>query len=248
MSYFGNRDYKLDVSMGSVPGVSSVNKFGTISEAIEDTSNDIWSGGKPYVFPTTAVITSVKQELNQVSMLGGLIEVQGLDANWDLVTQTVTLDATSTRTAVTLTTPLIRVFRARVLMDVVIDSNIIITDSSDSNIYAVIDSGKNQTLMAIYTVPNGYTAYLTRFYSSVVEATGKEPKSTRFGLWAADRENGYEFQIKNAVGVPQSGSMIEQCFNPYLKFGEKTDIKLTCLPIDEPADVAAGFDLYLVAN
>jgi len=60
-------------------------------------------------------MTSISQTTDQVAMRSAVIEVQGLDASWDAVTQNATLDASDTTTVVTLTTPLIRVFRMKVL-------------------------------------------------------------------------------------------------------------------------------------
>jgi len=239
----------LEIAKGDIAGHSSVNKFGANGDIAKNTTEDIWDGGGDYPFPTTADITHIHQEADQVAMRGGVIEMQGLDADWNKITQTKALDASDTTTLVAIDTPMIRVFRARVLADVVIDSAVHVDDSTGLIIYATMAAGNNQTLMAIYTVAAGYTAYITKYYCTVIDATNKSPTSTRFGLWMADRANGYEFQVKHAVGIPQHGSMVEHQFLPYAgKITEKVDIKITALPLDENADVAAGFDLILVEN
>ena len=239
----------LDVPRGRSGKMSAVNKFGANLSVTADAREDVWDGGGTYSFPATALITKVSQKVNQAAMVGATIELQGLDADWSLVVQTVALNGSDTTTAVTLDTPLIRVFRMKVLANVVGDQNITAHNDADDHDYAVITAGNNQTLMAIYTVPAGYTAYLTKYYCTVVDATSKTPTSTRFGLWMANRKKGYEFQLKHQVGVPSGGNMVEHSFVPYSGgISEKTDIKITASPLDQAADVAAGFDLILVKN
>jgi len=241
-------DNWLDVASGSVAGQSSVNKFGGNPLVSSGTEEDIWDGGGTYSFPTTADITHISQATDQVAMRSGTIEVQGLNTSWELVVQTKDLDASDTTTAVALDTPLRRVFRMKVLEDVVGDADISAHNSGDTTTYATMQAGNNQTLMAIYTVPAGKTAYMNQYYCSVIESTGKEPKSTEFTLWVADRASGYEFQIKHAQGVPKAGAGIQQKFKPYMKITEKSDIKLSAYPDSENAHVHAGFDLILVDN
>jgi hypothetical protein len=182
-------------------------------------------------------------------MRGEDVEIQGLDTNWDLTVQTVTLDATNTTTAVALTTALRRVFRMKVMADIVTDQNISAHNSGDTQDYATILAGNNQTLMAIYTVPNGKTAYINNYYGTQINVTNKTPVSTIFRLWAADRANGYEFQLKHSVGASETGtSDPKHEFVPRLKFAEKTDIKMTAYCDTNAGYVSAGFDITLEDN
>ena len=241
-------DYFLEVSRGDIDGVSHINKFGANVNITKNTEEDVWDGGGTYVFPTTADITHIHQDADQATLRGGTIELQGLDANWDAIVQNVNLNATNTTTPVAIDTPMIRIFRMKVLENVVATSDIHADNVGDTIHYAIMTAPHNQTLMAIYTVPRGKTAYLTNYYCTVVESTGKEPKSTRFKLWAADRANGYAFQLKHAIGIPKAGSMVEHSFSPYGSVGEKTDIKISAYADSEAGDVASGFDLILVDN
>jgi hypothetical protein len=146
---------------------------------------------------------------------------------------------------------MIRVFRGEVNENVVNDSPIRCHNAGETVDYAIIDTGHNQTTMALYTVPAGKTAYMTRYYASAVESTGKEPKSTEIALWTADRLKGYEFQLKSIIGIPKAGSYTEVNFNPATggnTMSERTDIKITAKPTGEIANVAAGFDLIVVDN
>jgi hypothetical protein len=239
-------DPYLDIAEGNITGQSQVNKFGGNPSIAADTTEDIWDGGGTYSFPATADITHISQAVDQVAMRGQTIEVQGLDTNWALIVQSKALDATDTTTAVSLDTALRRVFRMKVLANVVADSDISAKNSGGGTTYATMQAGNNQTLMAIYTVPAGKTAYMTCYYADVVEGTGKQPTSTEFKLWVADRNNSYEFQLKHARGIPKAGPGFEYCFKPYFKIGEKNDIKVSATSVDEEGVVHAGFDLILV--
>lgn len=241
-------DFMYEISAGLKPGFSCVNKFGENPNSAIGTIDDLWDNGGTYTWATTADITTVSQDVDQVAMRGATIEVQGLDTNFDLVVQNVTLDATDTTTAVTLSTALKRVFRKKVLADVVSTSDIRSHNVGDTITYSNIQAGNNQTLMALYTIPNGKTAYLTCYYATVTPSTVLDPKSTEFRLWTADRASSYEFQVKHQVGLPTAGNPFQYCFSPYFKVEQKTDIKLTALCDSKAGHVHGGFDLILVDN
>ncbi len=241
-------DLMLSIAMGDIAGYSSVNKFGGNTLVSSGTTEYVWDGGGTYSFPATALMTSISQTADQATMQGKTIELQGLDSDWNVVIQTAVLNASNTTTVVTLDTPLIRVFRMKVLADVVSTSPIRCHNAGETVDYAIIDTGNNQTLMAIYTVPNGKTAYMTSYYCDTVEATGKEPKSTNFTLWVADRANSYEFQLKHEKGIPKAGSGFQHFFRPYMKVNQKSDIAIKAAPDSENANVHAGFDLILIDN
>lgn len=242
---FGN-DYMLSIATEGIPKISSVLKFGENQSVAADSEEDIWSGGGTYSFPSTADITHASQALDQAALRGGTIEVQGLNANFELTIQTVDLDATNTTTAVALTTPLIRVFRMRVLENVVADQQIHLHNVGNTTTYGIIDPGNNQTLMAVYTVPAGKTAYVICYYATTVESTGKEPKSVNIKFWTKDNVNNYARQIKHAQSIPQAGNGINHCFRPYFKIPEKTDIILSAYSEGQIAHVNAGFDIILI--
>ena len=240
-------DFALNVAAGKVDGTTSVNKFGRNPNVASGTTEEIWSGSAAYVWPATALMTSISQTTDQVAMRGATIEVQGLDANYALVVQNATLNASDTTTVVTLSTALIRCFRMKVLADVVSTSDIRVHNAGETQDYAIISTGENQTTMAIYCIPAGKTGYMENFWAHHNPATNLDPTSNPVKLWARDKANSYESQIKSVVGLPTNGGF-QHKFSPYPKFTEKTDIYITASPVGKAADVSAGFDLYLVDN
>ena len=239
----------LDIARGIVPGHSSVNKFGVNTDIPDGSEEIVWSASHAYTWSTTADITHIVSDSAETIN----IEVQGLDANWDIVKQEKALTGT---TAVALDTPLIRAFRMRVNDSTTnagtVQCGVGSTTSSftAANLRAEIEPGKGQTLMAIYTVPRGKTAYVTKYYASIVGDSGppaRAPDYMVFRVYAIDRGNDYAVQIKHAVGAVLIGtSLVEHEFQPPPSIPEKTDIYITAEPDGDIASVGAGFDIVLV--
>ena len=242
-----NEDFALQLVRGNIYKHSTINKFGRNTSVAAAGTEEIWDGSAAYSYPATALMTRISQTTDQEALRGATVEVQGLDANWALSIQNATLNASDTTTAVVLTTPLIRVFRMRILSSVVADSTVRVHNTAENQDYAIISVGKQQTQMAIYTVPADHSAYVTNYYAFHNPTVGQTFTSNPIELWARDNANGYAPQLKHIVGLPEDGQF-QYNFNPYYAFGEKTDIYLTSSPVAAAADVSAGFDLILVRD
>jgi hypothetical protein len=240
-------DFDLQLVRGQVYKHTHINKFGRNTAVASGVKEEIWDGSAAYSFPATALITSMSQTTNQAAMTGANINIQGLDANWNRVTQVVALDGTNTTTVVTLDTPLIRVFRAKVEANVVGDSPIRIHNAGETQDYAVISAGYNQTQMAIYTVPANCTAYMSNYWASHNPKVGNGFTSNPIEVWARDNANNYAPQLKHTIGIAED-SNFQHSFYPYVAFTEKTDIYITSTPGGADADISAGFDLTVVEN
>ncbi len=223
-------------------GAFAVNKFGENPASGGNTWETIWDEGGLYSFPATADITHILQAVDQETMRGQKVQVQGLNASWDLVTQEATLNGTLTTNAVQLATPLRRVFRAKVHANVVTDQDINIKNVGGGTTYATITAGNNQTLMAVYTVPRNYVAYMTNYYIS------HDARDAECRLMVADRKNSYEFQLKHMRFVAAEAPFFQHHFNPYFKIGEQSDIKLDLYSVATEGNSHGGFDLILVPD
>ena len=242
----------FDVAAGNVPDVSVVNKFGANSSLATSATETIWDGSTAYTFPTTASITHIRSAVDSATTQGMVVEVQGLDTNWDLTLQNATLDGTNSTTEVALTTALRRVFRMKVLDASAADQNIWVgaTGMAEATASGIVQAGNNQTLMAIYTVPAGRSAYVTNYYATLNKASGGGATvGVSIKLWARDNANGYARQIKHIAGIDSAAnSAVVHNFEPYFKVTEKSDIFIegTNQSGSVTAEVSAGFDLYLV--
>ncbi|MGH0053775.1 MAG: hypothetical protein ACQ5SW_10340 [Sphaerochaetaceae bacterium] len=175
------------------------------------------------------------------------IEIQGLDSNYNLVTQTATLTGL---TPVTLGTALIRVFRMKNIgsSDLIGQVTCYINGGSSStaaDIRAIIDNGNNQTLMALYTIPAGYNAYVRSWFAGTAGAN----KSASYQIDLYVRPFGQVFQLKHRSSIQDGGSTSEQ--HPYIDppaYPEKSDIEIRATILDSPitaASISGGFDLVL---
>ena len=242
-------DLMLEWAAGNKTGYSTVNKFGRNTAIAANATEDIWDGSAIYTWPSSASVTHIRSAVDSATTQGMVVEVQGLDTNWDLSVQNATLDGTDSTTEVALTTALRRVFRMRVLDSSLADQNIQVGPTGFATQQGVITAGNNQTLMALYTVPNGKTAYMTNYYASLNPAANQDPTTMQIRLWGVDNENGYARQLKHTRGLDADASnMFQHKFEPYYKFTQKTDIYIDGTTVGKAADISAGFDLILVDN
>ena len=224
----GTGNSNLPIAAGDVTGYSSINKFGATDGDV--TAGTIWdgnSGSTVYPYPAAGVIT-----ITSASNTGADVEVQGLDSNFEPATEVVAIGGTGTTT-------FSRIFRA-IMVDTNNDSDV--TINQGGSIAAKIIEDQGQTLMAVYTVPAGKTAYLTHVnYSSDKAATNS---AMQFRLFTRP-ENG-TFNIKGVLGSA-GGAVIDYKYDVPLKFTEKTDIKIDVVAA-QSTTCTATFELILVDN
>ena len=161
--------FDLQVARGQITGHKSLFKFGNNSD-INGSLETIWSHGGLYVYPTSAIQMKVSSSSADDAALGTgarTVSVQGLDQDYNEVAETVTLTG---QTAVLTTTTFIRVFRAFVITagsggtaaGTIYVGTGTVTSGVPATVYAEIALGENQTTMAVWTVPAGYTFYVYR--------------------------------------------------------------------------------------
>ena len=231
--------------------VKQIEKFGANHDVDTATDpEDCWSQGGTYTFLSvaTTLYASSSSASDTVS-----INVQGLDANWDLQTASVTLTG---QTQKVIPGTWLRVFRAYnegaadLIGDVYIAGNAgaAITDGVPdvaSLIKAKIDIGDGQTMMAIYTVPNGYTAYMTRWYTTLAIS-----RASYAVVQMKKRLFGGVFRTTREVGLTGAGNSIyQELLNIAIPYPAKTDLKITILEVGaNDMNIDGGFDLLLVAD
>lgn len=241
-----NSSINLEVAMGNVSGMSFIEKFGRNRDVDSGTEEPIWDGAGAYTFSTVADIDSISS--SEVADRQTL-EIQGLDSSWDLVVQEKALTGSTTAT---LDTPLIRVFRAKNVSDdaltgdayVYVDSTTAGGIPSDAaKVRAKILAGVNQTNMAIYTVPNAKTGYLTKWYASILRSSGVTGVAADVDIFR--RELNGVFRSTQPIGIQNTGLGVFQYEFPYpLSLAAKTDIVVRAIPT-AAADVSAGFTILL---
>ena len=242
-------DFFLDISKGLIEGHRSQFKFGRNSNSGTD-EEVVWDGGNGYTFLDAAeTMEVVSTSLDDTSAGTGArtIQILGLDDNFEELNESVTLNGT---TPVTTTNSFRRVFRAIVVTDGnesatsgANQGDISITSSTSTILQAKILQYNGQTLMAIYTVPAGKTAYVTGISLNVGQ--GKQC------LFRAKFRNctvaGCAFSVKYALDIFENTFFGE--LKVPLMVPEKTDMVFTSELSSTPTvTTSASFGMILVEN
>ena len=161
--------FELQISRGQISAHYRLHKFG-FNPLINQTEETIWDVGGIYAYPSSAVkMTATSTDgANDEDVQ---VTIQGLDADYNQLSETVTLDGTGSGETSGF---FLRVFRAFIEGSQEPSGTINITNTGTT--YARITLGENQTLMTVWTVPAGYTAYLLQ-----KDVTCLTEQNNRFG-------------------------------------------------------------------
>lgn len=166
ISRFGlTEPFELQVARGQITGHSTVNIFG-FNPTVGAAFITPWELNTAYVFPTAAVVMTMVS--TSALDTGMHILVQGLDADYNPISELVTITGT---TPVNTTKAYFRI-NAMSVMDAVIVGNV--TASNGGVTYAQITDGVGRTQMAQYTVPANHSLFLYRLNAWSATATGSQ--------------------------------------------------------------------------
>ena len=232
----------IHIANGQMLNASHINKFGYTGADVNGTAT-IWDGSavlnnNTYTYLTAPV--TLKVESDDQNDDGATYLIEGLDGDYNPVSESITTDAgTGIGTG---TQQFLRVFRARITSNGGVNDGNVSINSNDANntLLAYIIDGNGQTLMSIYTVPAGKTAYLFKLHGSVDKAN----VGVEFMFF--ETPFGGSRNIKHMSGT-QGGNPIDYDYCVPLRFEEKSDLEMR---ITTSASCGAGgiFDLILVDN
>jgi hypothetical protein len=242
--------FELQVARGQIQGHSAFCQFG-INGAVGQTLETVWVGGGTYSFPTSATTTTISSSSADDTAAGTgarTVRVEGLDAAYALVSETASMNG---QTGVTLTNQYLRVNRITVLTagsgGTSAGSIYVGTGTVTTGVPAVIlnrtGSSSNESESAFYTVPDGYSAYITRWTMSSANAGPTADIATRFVLRV--RPFGGVFGYKAAYNLPGNG--IYECEAAFpLPLPEKTDLEIMSLTSADSAYVSTQLQIVLI--
>ena len=254
-NYLWDEAWELNVSRGKVRGAFHVIKFGN-NDDIDGSMESVWDAGGLYPWSSfasagTVVLTSSDTEDDEDK--GGGVEgtgahrvtIEGLDANYNLVTDTLITNGTSTRTS---TVEFLRVFRAYVTEAGTTGTNEgTLTITKGGTTIAQIktagsptSTGLGQTFMSVYTVPAGYTGYIYQFNASTAKADGD------VFLMQREHIDGGVWRSRDIIHTNQNS--VEREYKFPIKFNEKTDIDIRALSPSNNMKCAVTFCILLVQN
>jgi hypothetical protein len=233
----GSYPYFLQVSRGLVTGHKRIFKFG-YNEEIQDVEETIWDVGGLYAYPSSAV-TMTATSSSGATDEDVQVTIQGVDASYNELSETVTLNASGTATT---TGSFLRVNRAFVASGTASAGNITIANGGTT--YAYVSTLHQQTLMAIWTVPAGYTGYLFQVDTTAFTVQNNKVATIRM----ITRELNGVFRTQQKFDLFQASYHQDiVCPQPIL---EKTDIEFRAIADSSNADlrVSATFDIIYIEN
>jgi hypothetical protein len=229
----------------------AIHKFGHNTDIdTASTPETIWGGGGDYTGQNTSVATTIDVISDSTDDDGGgigalTVLVQGLDANYDRIEETITMNGTS---AVTSSGSFLRAFRVIVKTAGSSGHNVgeitIYENGASANVFAVMPVTTNQTLICAYTIPNGFTGCLVGWTASIT-GTG----SSRDGdLSILVRPEGEVFQTKTLTTVYDTSFFFENLVTPICLLS-KSDIKIQCTRVSSNnTGMRATMSIVLIAN
>lgn len=240
----GDTQWAINISTGNVTGVSYIEKFG-MNIDVDNSMETIWDGGGVYTYLNSAETVAVTSSSGNDGAAGTgarTVEVQGLDENFNLAVETLTVGGASS------TTTFIRVFRVKIITAGSLNVNagtLSITSDDTSTVLAQIvlqgGVGLGQTFMSVYTVPAGYTAYLTQW---VVGAGKQNTDAVCFFNARNLVDNGWN--SKDVIAL--SATTFAKHYGIPLQFTEKTDLEIRGYSTTNNSIVTSSFNLILVQN
>ena len=221
------------ISAGELAGYSGVSKFGLVEGTASSGWSTVWTLGDTGAtssldysgYPGTVTVTSNATDAGQLT-------IEGLDGDYNEVSETLTLTGTSTSGTQTFN----RIFRAS-YTDTDVNQYPIVVAVGGVNV-TEIAADYGQTLQGFYTVPAGKTAYLLQ-----LSASASKNQETIVGLW--QKPFGEQFRIAQTMALYQSNQTLE--FAVPIKFTEKTDIEVRTKGAVN-AVISCEFTLVLVDN
>lgn len=235
-----------------------VHKFGA-TPSTPAAERDVWLGGSStgsnidYPWPTAAETVRVKAGGNVNDTAAGTgareVTIVGLDENWVETSEAVATAGASASSATT--TTFIRVFRAYVsavgTYGGANTGQISLENTTSTDILADIGAGRGQTQLTMYTVPDGYTAYLREANINVDTAANKELTLRMYQRQDAD-DTSAPMASKRLVHMsPGLSGEARITFQSPPSFPGKTDLWWTSEGTSGSA-VSVDYDLWLAID
>lgn len=232
-------DESLNTARGLVRDTSFIHKFGATPAMSINQTGTIWDINDT-LYPWSALDTPavVNIERNNVADNGHTVTVQGLDANYNVVSEDIVIDGADTIGSQLFK----RVYRAFCTAGGLTNTGDIDIEvgAPGGTTVARITAGKGQTLMSVYTVPAGYKAYLTQGICTV-QASG-DATGDMFIRYFGEST----FRVGHSFEVVGTGGPYHYKFSVPIVIPEKSDIDIRAKVRSNNSRVTAAFDLILV--
>lgn len=207
--------FALQVGRGLVGGHTSLNISG-YQASVGGTFIPIWENATAYVYPSNGTMTLWSSSAADTNVL---IRINGLDANYEMITEDLLL--TNGTTGVSTVKAYKRINGINVIDGVNPVGAISLGNNAKTQTYAKIAVGAGTSAMTIYTVPAGYTFYLAKVNAYTDQGNNQ---ITNYRSYTINAQG----IIRAVLQVPFTGEYISEKTvpRPYL---EKTDCQWQCM-------------------
>jgi hypothetical protein len=245
-----NEPWELQVSRGQISWHKPLFKYGANPD-INGSLETIWSQGGIYAYPAAASVMKVSSSSTDDASSGTgarTVAIYGLDANYNEIDEIVSLDG---QTQVNTVKSYLRVFRAFVVTagsggtaaGTIYIGTGTATLGVPATTYAAIPLGDNQTMMAMWTVPAGYTAYML---GGKFSASSNNDTHTALGKFLFRPYGGV---FRNAADVTLNNGFANFNFILPLAIPEKSDIETRAIALSgSNFYVTASFEVLYIKN
>lgn len=227
--------FELQVARGQIPGHSFVHRQGRVPSMSNNQSGTVWDVNDTFypwsAWDTAGTVTVSRADAGDA---GKNVIISGLDADYNPVSTTVTLTNPTGNTSSTVFKR-IDLVRMNGTSANVGQINVL----KGATTVARIVSGVGQSLKGTYTVPAGYTAYLTQGVMTVQD--GADATGTFYYRLPGDR-----FLVGHTFEV--ASSEYHYAFTCPFGLPEKTDIDVRASVRTNNALVTAAYDMILIKN
>jgi hypothetical protein len=209
--------FDLQVGRNQISGHQPVEIFGYSTAVGSSALGPLWEGltlsGGNYTYPGSAGVV-VLLSASGATDANLVVQVNGLDSNYNLLSEQVKLNGSGTATT---TNSFFRINGMFVTNGVNAGN---ITGKIATVLYAQINAGVGQTQMSIYTVPAGYTFYLTYVQANASIGFTSSTYMTyaeynKFNIANTIVENGYTYTVNGNTSLLSQSPFVQIFEVPY---------------------------------
>jgi hypothetical protein len=244
-----NEPFELQVARGQISWHRSIVVFGYNAD-VDTSVETVWPHGGILTFPSTAIQLSVSSgNANDTANGTGArtVYLEGLDANHNVISETVTLNG---QTAVTTTNSYLHINNCYVLTAGSGDSAAgtiyfgtgTVTAGVPATVYDVIQFDYNSRITGSYTVPAGYTAYVSQGLFSSGQVSGSNAVTGRLMTRGVN-----DIRLTAAIVTVNNGSA-DYAFEYPLVVPEKITIEAQAVGAAANNACSSMFIILLIKN
>jgi hypothetical protein len=241
--------FELQVARGQITG-HDVDLISGISGTVGTSYTTVWSQNTVYAYLSTASVMEISSSNANDTAAGTgaqTVSIYGLDASYNMINETVSMNG---QTAVNTVNSYLRVFHLAVVTagsggaaaGTIYAGTGAVTSGVPAVIYGVYTSANGATA-AVWSVPAGYTAYITSYASGYGSATANANGTIALLV----RPFGSVFDTASQLKV-SNGSQGWIGFQYPLEVAEKSDIEIRATSSTAGASVTAEFQVVYILN